>query len=89
VYYFGAIAGFEHALKADAELLCTGAMFRDVGLMSGHRSQDRRFAVDGANAARDFLKSRAVDQVDIDTVWTAIALHTTPGIPQRCTRLSR
>jgi hypothetical protein len=43
---------------------------------------DERFEVDGANAARDFLRSHGIAQQDIETVWTAIALHTTPGIPQ-------
>ena len=38
--------------------------------------------MDSANAARDFLRSHGISQQDIDTVWTAIALHTTPGIPQ-------
>jgi hypothetical protein len=32
--------------------------------------------------ALDFLRSHGIAQHDIDTVWTAIALHTTPGIPQ-------
>jgi hypothetical protein len=41
-----------------------------------------RFEVDGANTARDFLRSHGIAQQDIDIVWTAIALHTTPGIPQ-------
>jgi len=30
---------------------------------------------------RDFLKKHAISQQEIDTVWTDIALHTTPGIP--------
>ena len=38
-------------------------------------------AVDSANAARDFLRSHGIAESDIATVWTAIALHTTPGIP--------
>ncbi|WP_395835393.1 hypothetical protein [Archangium violaceum] len=38
--------------------------------------------MDGANAARDFLKSRGISPSDLDVVWTAIALHTTPGIPE-------
>jgi hypothetical protein len=38
--------------------------------------------VDGANAARAFLRRHNISQEEIDTVWTAIALHTTPGIPQ-------
>src|SRR6201993_1384271 len=82
VYYFGALAGNHRGLKFDPELLYTGAMFHDMGLTRQHSSAHERFEVDGANAARDFLRSRGIDQPDVDTVWTAIALHTTPGIPQ-------
>ena len=82
VYYFGALAGRQRGLKFDRELLYAGAMFHDVGLMHTHSSPHERFEVDGANAARDFLKSRGIAQHDIDLVWTAIALHTTPGIPE-------
>jgi len=82
VYYFGALAGKHRGLKFDSELLYAGAMFHDMGLTSAHSSADERFEVDGANAARDFLQRHGIPQQDIDTVWTAIALHTTPGIPQ-------
>src|ERR1700750_484601 len=82
VYYWGALAGKRRALKFDSELLYAGAMCDDMGLTPAHRSAHERFEVDGANAARDFLRSRGIGQHDIDTVWTAIALHTTPGIPQ-------
>jgi hypothetical protein len=82
VYYFGALAGTHRGLSFDAELLYAGAMFHDLGLTPKHSSAQERFEVDGANAARDFLRSRDIPQADIDTVWTAIALHTTPGIPQ-------
>jgi hypothetical protein len=82
VYYFGALAGKQRGLKFDTELLYAGAMFHDMGLMPDHSSTADRFEVDGANAARDFLMQRNISQQDLDTVWTAIALHTTPGIPQ-------
>lgn len=82
VYYFGALAGRRRGLRFDAELLYAGAMFHDVGLMPAKSSATERFEVDGANAARDFLRSRGISSQDIDLVWTAIALHTTPGIPQ-------
>jgi HD superfamily phosphodiesterase len=82
VYYFGALAGQHRNLRFDAELLYTGAMFHDMGLTPAHSSAHERFEVDGANAARDFLKSRGIAQADVDTVWAAVALHTTPGIPQ-------
>src|SRR5690606_7622399 len=57
-------------------------MFHDMGLTERHASKDLRFEVDGANAAASFMKSHGVSDRDIEDVWTAIALHTTPGIPE-------
>jgi hypothetical protein len=82
VYFFGALAGKHRDLRFDPELLYAGAMFHDLGLIPQHSSAQERFEVDGANAARNFLRSRGIPQADVDTVWTAIALHTTPGIPR-------
>jgi len=82
VYYWGALAGKRRGLRFDPELLYAGAMFHDMGLTHQHSSTGERFEVDGANAARVFLRSHGIAQHDVDTVWTAIALHTTPGIPQ-------
>jgi HD domain len=82
VYYFGALAGQRRGFKFDAELLYAGAMFHDMGLVPAYSSDADRFEVDGANAARDFLRGHNISEQDIDLVWTAIALHTTPGIPQ-------
>lgn len=82
VYYWGALTGKRRGLRYDPELLYVGAMFHDMGLTAQHASADKRFEVDGANAARDFLQSHGIVERDIEIVWTAIALHTTPGIPQ-------
>jgi hypothetical protein len=82
VFYWGALAGKRRGLSFDPEMLYAGCMFHDMGLTHQHSSACERFEVDGANAARDFLQRHAIAQADIDTVWTAIALHTTPGIPQ-------
>lgn len=82
VYCFGALAGKHRGLIFDPELLYVGAMFHDMGLTGSHSSRNERFEVDGAHAARDFLRRHRIPREDIDLVWTAIALHTTPGIPQ-------
>jgi HD domain len=82
VYYWGALAGKRRGLRFDPELLYAGAMFHDMGLTPKHASTRERFEVDSANAARDFLRSHDIAADEIETVWTAIALHTTPGIPQ-------
>ncbi|HWD73938.1 MAG TPA: HD domain-containing protein [Solirubrobacteraceae bacterium] len=82
VFVFGSLQGQRRGLAYDPELLYVGAMFHDIGLVEGHRSPADRFEVDGANAARDFLEERGVPADAIRVVWDAIALHTTPGIPQ-------
>jgi hypothetical protein len=82
VYYFGALAGRQRGLTVNPELLYAATMFHDVGLMPSHSSADLRFEVDGANAARAFLAGHGVDPADVEKVWTGIALHTTPGVPE-------
>jgi hypothetical protein len=82
VYLFGALAGQQRGLAYDRELLYAATMFHDMGLTHAHTSADLRFEVDGANAASAFLKTYGIGQADLDTVWAAIALHTTPGIPE-------
>src|ERR1700735_3035802 len=82
VYYFAAATGKRKGLAFDPELLYVSAMFHDMGLTPKHSSGTDRFEVDGADTARDFLRRHKIPQQDIDIVWTSIALHTTPGIPQ-------
>lgn len=82
VYQWAALAGKKRGLKADSELLYIGCMFHDIGLTHEYCSCDKRFEVDGANEARKFLEVHGIATHDIDKVWTAIALHTTPGIPE-------
>jgi hypothetical protein len=82
VFLFGALRGRQLGLQPDLELLYVAAMFHDLGLTSRYRTSTLRFEVDGANAARDFLIERGVDDGDARKVWLSIALHTTPGVPQ-------
>src|SRR4029078_1501995 len=69
-------------LKYDPELLYVGAMFHDIGLTNAYRDSLLRFEIDGANAALDLLHSYGIPAPSVETVWDAIALHTTPGIPE-------
>ncbi len=82
VYLFGMLQGRRRGLSPDPELLYVGAMFHDLGLTGGHRTATQRFEVDGADAARRFLISHGIDDDAVRRVWTAIALHTTPGVPE-------
>lgn len=82
VYFWGALAGVRTGLSFDAELFYAAALFHDIGLTRQYAHSHLRFEVDGANAARDFLRQRGISEGDVETVWNAIALHTTPGIPE-------
>ena len=82
VYFWGALAGKRKGLTFDPELLYTATMFHDVGLTSGFWESRLRFEVDGANAARQFLNAHDIAEDQVQAVWEAIALHTTPGIPK-------
>jgi len=82
VFLFGALQGHRRGLQPDPELLYAGAMFHDIGLTQGYQTSMLRFEVNGANAARDFLLERGVDEAAARKVWLSIALHTTPGVPE-------
>jgi hypothetical protein len=81
-YVFGAMKGIRQGLKFDSELLYVAALFHDMGLIEAYETDTKRFEVDGADAAREFLRSHGVPEPKADLVWEAIALHATPGIPQ-------
>jgi hypothetical protein len=82
VFWFGSLQGRNRGLSFDPELLYIGAMFHDLGLNEPFRGSGRRFEVDSADEARRFLQGHGVPEDSIRRVWTAIALHTTPGIPE-------
>lgn len=82
VYFWAALTGKRKGLIYDPELLYAAAMFHDLGLTQPYDASPLRFEVDGANAARDFLRSHGLSEGDVAKVWMAIALHTTPGIPE-------
>jgi len=82
VYCWSVLAAERKSLTFDPELLYVGSMFHDFGLTGSFHDSRLRFEVDGANAARDFLRGHGLLETDVQKVWMAIALHTTPGIPE-------
>jgi len=80
VYLFAAEQGRQQKVRFDPVLLYVAAAFHDFGLLKKFSSKDERFEVDGANAARQFLAAHNVPEEQVQTVWQAIALHTTPGV---------
>ncbi|MDB4920116.1 HD domain-containing protein [Mucilaginibacter sp.] len=82
VFLFASLNGKRNNLQYDAELLYVSSVFHDLGLTKKYSSPDLRFEVDGANAARDFLKSHGMPKESLQLVWDTIALHTTIGIAE-------
>ncbi len=78
-WLFGILLSEGAELVLDSELLAVSAVLHDLGLTDRH-SAENRFEIDGANAARAFLKDRGISMQQTQVVWDAIALHTTPSI---------
>lgn len=81
-FLFGSMNAGLRKLKYDQELYYVYSVFYDLGLRPHYSSPDKRFEVDGANAARDFLRSHGVPQASLQLAWDAVALHTSPGIAE-------
>jgi hypothetical protein len=82
VFLFASLNGKRNALSYDPELLYVSSVFHDLGLVPHYSSPDKRFEIDGANAARDFLESHGLPKESLQLVWDTIALHTTIGIAE-------
>jgi len=82
VFLFSSLNATRKNLPHDPELLYVSSIFHDLGLVTPYSSPGLRFEVDGANAARDFLKGHGVPQDKLQLVWDTIALHTTIGIAE-------
>jgi hypothetical protein len=83
VFLFGEMHARRLGLEVDPELLYLAAIFHDVGLATPFSDAEQRFELDGADHGRRFLAERGFSAAAADVVWTAIALHTTPAIPER------
>ena len=78
-WLFGILLSDGAKLAPDPELLAVSGVLHDLGL-TGRYTAENRFEVDGADAARVFLKDRGISTQQTQVVWDAIALHTTPTI---------
>src|SRR6202041_3913258 len=78
-WVFGVLLSESAERAPDAELLAVATILHDLGLTDRYTAENR-FEVDGANAARSFLKGRGIPTQQVQVVWDAIALHTTRSI---------
>jgi hypothetical protein len=80
VFLFASLIGTRRSAAFNPELLHVAAIFRNFGLGVQFRHSARRFEIDSANAAREFLLGHGIAEQEIVDVWSAIALHTTSGM---------
>lgn len=85
-YLFARLVAHERGLREgrdyEPELLFCACALHDIGLTdAGDRGQ--RFEVDGADVAAELLARHDVPAAEIDLVWQAIALNSSPGIVER------
>jgi hypothetical protein len=66
----------------DRDLLFAATVMHDLGA-GALAHGEARFEVEGADLAAAVLRDHGVADVDVDRVWEAIALHTSPGIAER------
>lgn len=74
--------------------LFLASIFHDIGTCSVH-DHAQRFEVCGADAAIAFIcsidppEAREVPVSDLREIWTAISLHTSPGLAERMSPITR
>lgn len=81
-FVFARLLGNSRELRHDPELLYIGALFLRIGVTALYRHSQQRYEIDSADAAAEFLSGYGHSREDIAQVWDAVALHTTPGIPE-------
>jgi hypothetical protein len=74
-YWFSELFAQQEGTKVDSELLFLSAVFHDLGL-TDHARGPQRFEIEGAGAARKFLRDHSVSTDRAQKVWDNIALHT-------------
>jgi HD domain len=85
-FFFAQLLAAHDGCLADAgydrDLLFAATVMHDLGVGALAPAQ-ARFEVEGADLAAGVLREHGVAESDVDRVWEAIALHTSPGIAER------
>ena len=78
-WLFAARIGQLKAIDCDQEVVAVGTILHDIGLTAGV-SGPNRFEVNGADAARSFIKERGFSDHRAQLIWDLVALNSTPSI---------
>ena len=81
-WWFAEFLGRKRQMKYDRELLYLGSLLHDLGLTEAYAA-DKRFEVDGADAATRLLSGYQYSNEKTRLVWDSIALHSSADIAIR------
>ncbi|MGY4768895.1 HD domain-containing protein [Kribbella sp. CWNU-51] len=81
-FFFAQLLAEHEGVAYDHDLLFAATVMHDLGV-GDLAPGETRFEVEGADLAAAVLTDHGVDTADVDRVWEAIALHTSPGIAER------
>lgn len=88
VFIFAALKARRVGLKCNTECLYVASMFINVGLSAAYLGSQRRYEVDSADAARQFLSRHGAAASSAAQMWQAVALHTSHGIAEHASTLA-
>lgn len=78
-WLFAATLAEVEGRHCDAEILAVATVLHDIGFAKAFAGP-LRFEVEGANAAREFVRKAGVDARRAQLVWDGVALNSTPSI---------
>lgn len=78
-WLFAARIGQLRGIDCDQEVVAVGTILHDIGLTASV-SGPNRFEVNGAEAARSFIKTRGFSDHRSQLIWDLVALNSTPSI---------
>ena len=78
-WLFAAKIGQLKGIDCDLEVVAVGTILHDIGLAAGVTGPNR-FEVNGAAAARSFVKERGISDRRAQLIWDLVALNSTPSI---------
>jgi hypothetical protein len=81
-YLHAMLAAAKRNVEYPAELLFLACILHDIGATDAYDGT-QRFEVEGADGAAAFLTEQGMGADQVDQVWEAIALHTSPHIAER------
>lgn len=78
-WLFAARIGQTKAIDCDLEVVAVGTILHDIGLTAGV-SGPNRFEINGADAARSFIREHGFSDHRAQLIWDLVALNSTPSI---------